>query len=146
MTKSFSQHIWNFIHNRKCIFIFLKILSLANSLIANNNIRNTILEIKNDRSKIVKILIFRSLSWEHFRNVWEFLDINVYFYALFRFVIIWTFFASLTFRILLVLLWLFLTLQNILKCDILATKSENHQLAKRVLQVVSIHVSRKTYW
>ena len=146
MTKSFSQHIWNFIHNRKCIFIFLKILSLANSLIANNNIRNIILEIKNDRSKIVKILIFRSLSWEHFRNVWEFLDINVYFYALFRFVITWTFFASLTFRILLVLLWLFLTLQNILKCDILATKSENHQLAKRVLQVVSIHVSRKTYW
>ena len=146
MTKSFSQHIWNFIHNRKCIFIFLKILSLANSLIANHNIRNIILEIKNDRSKIVKILIFRSLSWEHFRNVWEFLDINVYFYALFRFVIIWTFFASLTFRILLVLLWLFLTLQNILKCDILATKSENHQLAKRVLQVVSIHVSRKTYW
>ena len=43
----------------------LKILSQANSLIANNNnIRNVILEIKNDRCKIVKILIFRSLSRE----------------------------------------------------------------------------------
>ena len=30
--------------------------------IANNNIRSVILEIKNDRCKIVKILIFRSLS------------------------------------------------------------------------------------
>ena len=36
----------------------LKILSRANSLIANNNIRSVILEIKNDRYKIVKILIF----------------------------------------------------------------------------------------
>ena len=43
----------------------LKILSQANSLIANNNnIRNVILEIKNGRCKIVKILIFRSLSRE----------------------------------------------------------------------------------
>ena len=43
----------------------LKILSQDNSLIANNNnIRNVILEIKNDRCKIVKILIFRSLSRE----------------------------------------------------------------------------------
>ena len=32
-----------------------KILSRANSLIANNNIRSVILEIKNDRCKIVKI-------------------------------------------------------------------------------------------
>ena len=43
----------------------LKILSQANSLIANNNnIRSVILEIKNGRCKIVKILIFRSLSRE----------------------------------------------------------------------------------
>ena len=42
-------------------------------LIANNNIRCIILEIKNDRSKIVKILIFRSLfrecSRERERNI-----------------------------------------------------------------------------
>ena len=62
------------------------------------------------------------------------------FYALYRFV---TFFVSLTFVILLVLLQLFLTsLQNILKFDILATKTEDHQLAKMVLQVVSVHVLR----
>ena len=36
-------------------------------MIANNNIRSVILEIKNDRRKIVKILIFRSLSREHFQ-------------------------------------------------------------------------------
>ena len=43
----------------------LKILSQAYSLIANNNnVRKVILEIKNDRCKIVKILIFRSLSRE----------------------------------------------------------------------------------
>ena len=43
----------------------IKLTSLkirANSLIANNNIRSIILEIKNDRCKIIKILIFRSLS------------------------------------------------------------------------------------
>ena len=44
---------------------------------------------------------------------------------------------------LLVLLQLFLTnLENILKFDILVTKSEDHQSAKILLQVVSIHVSR----
>ena len=37
--------------------------------IANNNIRSIILEIKNDRCKIVKILIFHSLSREHFKSV-----------------------------------------------------------------------------
>ena len=53
------------------------------------------------------------------------------FYAVFRFAIIWTFFDSLTFFILLALLQLFLTLQNILKFNILATKSGNQQLGKR---------------
>ena len=52
--------------NVRCVF--LKILSRANSLIANNNIRRVMLEIKNDRCKIVKILIFRSLSREHFQS------------------------------------------------------------------------------
>ena len=33
-----------------------------------NNIRSVILEIENDRCKIVKILIFRSLSQEHFQS------------------------------------------------------------------------------
>ena len=52
-------------------------------------------------------------------------------------------FVSLPFPILLVLLRLFLiNLQNILKLDFSATKTEDHQLAKRVLQVISIHVSR----
>ena len=37
-------------------------------LFANNNIRIFLLEIKNDRCKIVKLLIFRSLSREHFRE------------------------------------------------------------------------------
>ena len=41
---------------------------VISSLIANNNIRSVILEIKNDRRKIVKILIFRSLSREHFQS------------------------------------------------------------------------------
>ena len=49
----------------------LKILSRANSLIANNNIRSVILEIKNGRCKIVKMLIFPSLSREHFQSKWE---------------------------------------------------------------------------
>ena len=42
-------------------------------LIANNNIRSAILEIKNDRRKIVKILIFCSLSREHllWKCSWE---------------------------------------------------------------------------
>ena len=53
------------IKKRTC---YLKILSGANSLIANNNIPSVILEIKNDRSKIVKILIFRSLSRQHFQS------------------------------------------------------------------------------
>ena len=39
-----------------------------NCLIANNNIRSVILEIKNGRCKIVKILIFCSLSREDFQN------------------------------------------------------------------------------
>ena len=43
-------------------------LSWANSLIANNNIRSSILGIKNNRCKIVKILIFRSLFREHFQS------------------------------------------------------------------------------
>ena len=47
---------------RKFKKIYLKILSWANCFIANNNIRSVILEIKNGRCKIVKILIFRSLS------------------------------------------------------------------------------------
>ena len=40
---------------------------------ANNNIRSIILEIKNDRCKIVKIQIFRSLSREHihFHLLWK---------------------------------------------------------------------------
>ena len=42
-------------------------LSRANSLIANNNIRSVILEIKT-RCKIVRILIFHSLSREHFQT------------------------------------------------------------------------------
>ena len=46
----------------------LKLLSRANSLIANNNIRSAILEIKNNRCKIVKILIFCSLSQKHFQS------------------------------------------------------------------------------
>ena len=51
-----------------CNAIFnLKIISRANSSIPNNNIRSIILEIKNDRCKIIKILIFRSLSGEHFK-------------------------------------------------------------------------------
>ena len=41
------------------------------SLIANNNIRSVILEIKNDRCKIVKILIFRSLYRERFQSKWK---------------------------------------------------------------------------
>ena len=53
------------IKNRTC---YLKILSGAKSLIANNNIPSVILEIKNDRSKIVKILMFRSLSRQHFQS------------------------------------------------------------------------------
>ena len=36
--------------------------------IANNTTRSVILEIKNDRCKIVKILIFHSLSQEHFKS------------------------------------------------------------------------------
>ena len=52
------------------------------------------------------------------------------------------FFVSLTFRILLVVLQLFLNnLENIIQFDILATKTEDRQLIKMVLQVVSIHVS-----
>ena len=40
---------------------YLKILSLANSLIANNNIRSIILEIKNNRCKIINTNISFSL-------------------------------------------------------------------------------------
>ena len=58
------------------------------------------------------------------------------FYALYRFVIIETFFVSLTFHIVLVLLQLLLTnLKSILKFDILARKTEDHQLTKIVLQM-----------
>ena len=49
-------------------FLKKKKPSRANSLTANNNIRSFTLEIKNDRCKIVKILIFRSLSQEHFQS------------------------------------------------------------------------------
>ena len=45
------------------------IFKSPSNLIGNNNIRSAILEIKNDRCKIVKILIFRSLSREHFQNI-----------------------------------------------------------------------------
>ena len=38
-------------------------------MIANNNIRSVILEIKYDRCKIVKILIFHSLFQERERNI-----------------------------------------------------------------------------
>ena len=48
----------------------LKILSRANSLIVNKNIRSVILEIKNDSCKIVKILIFRSLSEKIFKVIY----------------------------------------------------------------------------
>ena len=46
------------------------------------------------------------------------------------------------------MLQLFLTnLQNILKFDILATKTEDHQLTKMVLQMVTVRVSRVLcYW
>ena len=53
------------IKNRTC---YLKILIGANSLIGNNNIRSAMLDIKNDRSKFVKILIFCSLSRQHFQS------------------------------------------------------------------------------
>ena len=43
---------------------------------ANNNIRSVIVEIKNDRCKIFKILIFRSLSREHFQSERE-LNISI---------------------------------------------------------------------
>ena len=46
---------------------YLKILSLANSLIANNNIRSIILEIKNNRCKIVNTNILFSLP----RTLWK---------------------------------------------------------------------------
>ena len=51
-------HEHNFNHNFQNWINPLKILSRANSLISNNNIRSVILEIKNDRRKIVKILKF----------------------------------------------------------------------------------------
>ena len=65
--KNVMQHILNS-SNMKNNNGNLKILRRANSLIANNNIRSVILEIKNDRSKTVKILIFPSLSREHSRE------------------------------------------------------------------------------
>ena len=69
------------------------------------------------------------------------------FYALYRFVIIYTFFVSLIFQTFLVLLQLLLTnLQNILKFDVLAMKNEDHKLTKMVLRVVSIHMSRLLCW
>ena len=45
---------------------FLVMKTIKN--IANNNIRSVILEIKNDRCKIVQILTFPSLSREHFQT------------------------------------------------------------------------------
>ena len=52
---------------------FWKIFCGAILVNANNNIRSIILEIKNDRCKIVKIQIFRSLSREHihFHLLWK---------------------------------------------------------------------------
>ena len=44
------------------------LISTAIMIIVNDNIKSIILEIKNDRCKIVKILIFRSLSREHFQS------------------------------------------------------------------------------
>ena len=57
-------YIESFYIKAKIKLEYLKILSWANSLIANNNIRSIILEIKKGRCKIVKI-IFCSLSQEH---------------------------------------------------------------------------------
>ena len=48
---------------------YLKILSHDNSLIANDNIRSVILE--NEMTDVIlniKVLIFCSLSWEHFQS------------------------------------------------------------------------------
>ena len=42
--------------------------TVKNTRIANYNIRSIILEIKNDRCKIVKMLIFRYLYLEQFRK------------------------------------------------------------------------------
>ena len=73
------QNSWNFLHflnNRHPNIKFtvsLKIPSPTNSLIAND-IRSVILEIKNDRCKIVKTLIFCSLSREHFQSKWKLLE------------------------------------------------------------------------
>ena len=58
-------YIESFYIKAKIKLEYLKILSWANSLIANNNIRSIILEIKKGRCKIVKIIIFCSLSQEH---------------------------------------------------------------------------------
>ena len=55
------------------LIILLRLMALKTKkeksiLIVNNNIRSVILEIKNGKCKIVKILIFRSLSQEHFQT------------------------------------------------------------------------------
>ena len=63
-TLEFLGGLYNFCN----LVVIFKMLSWANSLIANNNIRSVILEIKNNRCKIVKILIFCSLSQEHFQS------------------------------------------------------------------------------
>ena len=41
-------------------------LDLSLPILHNKIVRSAILEIKNDKCKIVKIIIFRSLSREHF--------------------------------------------------------------------------------
>ena len=69
MCEELSHQIINTSGVNQAVFFLKKILSRANSFIANNNIRSVKLEIKNDRCKIVKTLIFRSLSREQERNV-----------------------------------------------------------------------------
>ena len=90
MTKSFSQHIWSFMHNRKF----------------------------------------------YFPALWQY---EMSFFSLYRFMMMQTFFVSQTFHVL--MFWLQLLLTNLhifLKIDVLATKTEYHQLTKMVLQMVSI--------
>ena len=73
------QNSWNFLnilnnrHPNIKFTVSLKIPSPTNSLIAND-IRTVILEIKSDRCKIVKILIFCCLSGEHFQSKWKLLE------------------------------------------------------------------------
>ena len=102
-TFSYLNHLWPLVtSSRKCVNVFCFIIisslliskefllklkkankigrSLASCelktiLIGSNNIKSVILEIKNDICKIVKMLIFRSLSFSFvlfFVNIWKF--------------------------------------------------------------------------